>query len=108
MVREWLPQLLTALFLLVFAITGATYLAKTEEGKNEMWGHWAKAIGGAPETHHNETVTEEGSTSTSETVIVSLPPMKFVVWATVICWGAAGFYLAAGIAAFIHRDERRE
>lgn len=93
MLKEWLPQLITAAFLMLFAVTGTAFLASSDKGQAETWDKWIGLVSDPPAHDENTTVK------------ASPPPMKFIVWATSISWGSAGFYLAAGLAAFIHRSD---
>ncbi len=120
-IREYLPQLVTATFLFAFATAGSVYHAESEDGKREIWGKWAAVVSGKKSSTHesfNSTVVESENETSREVVwsntteredqTVLLPPAKLTVWATSLLWAAGGFYLAAGIAAFIHRTRPGE
>lgn len=93
MMREWLPHLFVAIFALLFAASGATFLAMNDSDQvavEEKWSDWLSPP-------HDENATSYQ--------VARLPSTPFMVWGTMGFAVVGGFYLAAAMAGFVHRTE---
>lgn len=96
MIREWLPHLLVGVFALLFAASGATYLAMSpvdQESVEHQWSDWLTPGWDSPK----DNVTS--------VTVAKLPPNEMIVWATVAFSALGGFYMAAAMAGYVHRTE---
>lgn len=98
MLREWLPHFLVSLFALAFSVTGATFLAMSDEDQAAIehgWSDWLTPGWDA----------ESNSTEPSQVTVAKLPPRPMIVWSTFFMTAISGFYLAAALAGYVHRSE---
>lgn len=91
MIKDWLPHLIVGLLALTAGAFGAWLLSSDDAG----WETKENQILGGLEPEHGENSTAEAR----------LPPRPWIAVSTFLFIAIGGFYVAAAMAGWVHRDE---